>query len=173
MANEKVYGIGESKSKYEVYPKDETYNKSEVYSKSETWNKGMLYTKTECDAKYPMKQEVAPRNHAVSYTLYGAGTATNYGHVKLTTSTAPPTGDQDGIALAGSMGYTLKNYTDTMIATKAQIPAYGIVFFYGAFTPAQVAQMMGYGTWQHLGHMTVTPESGGTTTQIQVYQRIQ
>lgn len=171
MADEKVYGIGEGKSKYEVYPKDETYSKDEVYSKSETWNKGMLYVKTECDARYPLKQEVAPRNHAVTYDLYGLGTDTKYGHVKLTTSTAAPTGNQDGIALAGSMGYTLKQYTDTMVTTKAQTPLNGVVFFYGALSPAQVAQVMGYGTWQHLGHMQVTGD--GATIQIQAYRRIQ
>ena len=40
----------------------------------------------------------APTNHAVSTTTYGAGTGSNYGHVKLSDSTSSTSGASSGIA---------------------------------------------------------------------------
>lgn len=40
----------------------------------------------------------APNNHASTATTYGTGTASNYGHVKLSDSTSSTSGEGDGIA---------------------------------------------------------------------------
>jgi hypothetical protein len=149
-----TYGIDESKSRVEVFPATQVYKKTEVYNKSETYAKSEVYNKTEADGKFLTQAAGAPKNHASAANTYGLGTSANFGHVKLTTSMAPPSGDQNGIALAGSMGYTLKKYTDDAIVSYPgnKIPVYG-VFICALNVPSNRPDphnMLGYGTWQFL-----------------------
>lgn len=161
-----TYGIDESKSRVEVFPATQVYKKSEVYNKNETYAKAEVYNRTEADATFLTQVAGAPKNHASSANTYGLGTSTNYGHVKLTTSTAVPSGDQNGIALAGSMGYTLNKKIDDMAAAMPFIPFQGIVVLGAYFAPEEVAQMMGYGTWAYNGHITVSDSTGSHSAYL-------
>lgn len=164
-----TYGIDESKSRIPVYPASQVYTKTEVYNKTETYSKTEVYNKTEADEKFLTQTAGAPKNHASTANTYGLGTSSNYGHVKLTTSTAAPSGDQSGLALAGSMGYTLKKYTDDSIAayTGGQLPV-------GAFVmmATQSSPHMGYGTWTYKTWQDVPMHDGSSTTiRLYIYQR--
>ena len=178
--SEKVYGIAESKSKVEVPRKTDVYSKSECYSKSET------YSQSQTDINFLRKTDGAPKNHASTANTYGLGTLTNYGHCKLTTSLNAPSGDQNGIALAGSVGYTLKSaidsgdaesksYTDGQIAAlpDTRVPVGCAVLNAGTYTPTEFAQIMGYGTWEHLGTVDYSKSSQpGVTYSIEIYRRV-
>ena len=150
-----TYGIDDSKSRVEVFPATQVYRKTEVYNKTETYAKSEVYNKTEADGKFLTQTAGAPKNHASSANTYGLGTSANYGHVKLTTSTEAPSGDQNGLALAGSMGYTLKKYTDDKVAAVPiyRIPVKGVFICHddSVRPSAYIASWLGYGTWQHLG----------------------
>lgn len=173
-----TYGFdpNKSKSKVEVYPKADVYNKTQVYAKSETYAKSEVYNRTEADGKFLTQTAGAPKNHASSASTYGLATASNYGHVKTTTSTSAPSGSQDGIALAGSMGYTLKNYTDSKTAeAKAYtdqlvkyIPVGGVIGCISHETGASFAAMMGYGTWEYCGTLTTAQ---GLTREVSFFRR--
>ena len=170
-----TYGIDESKSRIPVYPASQVYTKTEVYNKTETYNKSEVYNKTEADEKFLTQTAGAPKNHASTASTYGLGTSSNYGHVKLTTSTAAPSGDQSGLALAGSMGYTLKKYTDDSIAAIEfpLIPVSGIYWSRDEKTESQISQLLGYGTWAYRGHVTATAGSGSVTGYtLHAYQRV-
>jgi hypothetical protein len=157
-----TYGIDKSKSRVEVFPATQVYKKSEVYNRSETYAKAEVYNRTEADGKLLTQAAGAPKNHASSSNTYGLGTSTNYGHVKLIASMAAPTGDTDGAALAGSMGYTLKKYTDDQIATRvseSQLPVGAVVFMNGTRpTNAEMTAFMGYGTWKFIFKKTFNDE---------------
>lgn len=156
-----TYGIDESKSRVEVFPATQVYKKTEVYNKSETYAKSEVYNKTEADGKFLTQAAGAPKNHASAANTYGLGTSANFGHVKLTTSTAPPSGDQNGIALAGSMGYTLKKYTDDAIAAAPhnRLPVGAVIFMNGTRpTNAEMTALMGYGTWKFIFKKTFNDE---------------
>lgn len=157
-----TYGIDDSKSRVEVFPATQVYKKSEVYNKTETYAKSEVYNKTEADEKFLAQVAGAPKNHASSSNTYGLGTASNFGHVKLTTSTAMPSGDQNGIALAGSMGYTLKKYIDDAIAaiTGGEVPVHGIVAMDN--WDWNVRTLYGYGVWEYIGSAT-------TSNNVNVY----
>lgn len=162
---ETVYGIGESKSKVQVYSTDETYNKNEAYSKDEVYNKNQTYNKLEATALFLKIQDGALKNHASANTSHGVGTSALYGHVKLTTSTDAPSGSMDGVALAGSMGYTLKQYTDTKAAELdrvAKLPVDSMVIFPTHLDVSAVASAMGYGSWIYVGAAQVTTATSGT-----------
>lgn len=166
---ETVYGIGESKSKVQVYSTDETYNKNEAYSKDEVYNKNQTYNKLEATALFLKIQDGALKNHASANTSHGVGTSTLYGHVKLTTSTDAPSGSMDGVALAGSMGYTLKQYTDTKAAEVqniAMLPVDSYVLYTRHIDVADFATLMGYGTWVYSGAVDV---SRSASEQFVVY----
>lgn len=168
MANEKVYGIGESKSAVEVPRKSDVYSKDETYSKTEVYPKTNTYSSAYLNAVFLKKEDGAPTNHASTFDEYGAGTTTKFGHVKLTTSLDAPSGNQDGIALAGSVGYALKMYIDSIAAplqaaitalqaaiTAVQIPVGGIAVLTEYYSDMSlVAQKMGYGTWLYHGSIT-------------------
>jgi hypothetical protein len=168
---ETVYGIGESKSRHEVYTTDETYSKTETYNKTETYGKAETYSKTEADTKFMTNAGGAPKSHASTANTYGLGTATNYGHVKLTTSTAVPSGDMDGIGLAGSMGYVLKKYTDDSIAALVmpRLPVGAAVLDSGYYTTQEMSARMGYGTWERKGQMEYTRD--GSVYAVYIYIR--
>jgi hypothetical protein len=164
-----TYGIDESKSRIPVYPASQVYTKTEVYNKTETYSKTEVYNKTETDGKFLTQTAGAPKNHASTANTYGLGTSSNYGHVKLTTSMNAPSGDQSGLALAGSMGYTLKKYTDDSIAayTGGQLPK-------GAFimVATQSLPYPGYGTWVYKTWQDVPMHDGSSTTiRLYIYQR--
>lgn len=167
-----TYGIDESKSRVEVFSATQVYKKTEVYNKSETYAKSEVYNRTEADGKFLTQTAGAPKNHASSANTYGLGTSANYGHVKLTTSMAAPSGDQNGIALAGSMGYTLKKYTDDRVAEipDARLPVGAFVIFRNSITETEVAQKMGYGSWTYRGGMSTSFGPSGTIT-VYIYER--
>ena len=166
-----LYGFDESKSKKPVYPASEVYNKTEVYSKTETYSKPETYSKTEADSKFMTQTAGAPKNHASTSNTYGLGTASSYGHVKLTTSTSAPSGSQDGIALAGSMGYMLKKYIDDSIAALAipQLPVGTAILASGSYTTQEMSARMGYGTWEPKGYMHYTRDA--STYSVNIYIR--
>ena len=164
-----TYGFDDSKSKKQVYRADEVYNKTEVYSKTETYNKTETYSKTEADSKFMTQTAGAPKNHASTSSQYGVGTSTNYGHVKLTTSTSAPSGSQDGIALAGSMGYMLKKYTDDAIA--AAIASQQIPVGFGVLVKNESdINKLGYGSWLNRGQVGATG-SGGIIYRVYLFTR--
>ena len=166
-----TYGIDESKSRVEVFPATQVYKKTEVYNKSETYAKAEVYNRTEADGKFLTQAAGAPKNHASSSSTYGLGTSANFGHVKLTTSTAPPSGDQNGIALAGSMGYTLKKYTDDAIAAapRDRLPVGAVVGFKESKNDSEVTLLMGYGSWSFWGAVQLNVV--GTTRYVYFYAR--
>lgn len=160
MADEKVYGIAESKSKVEVPRKTDVYSKSETYSKNECYSKSETYSQSQVNTNFLRKTDGAPKSHASSTNEYGLGTANNFGHCKLTTSLEAPSGNQDGIALAGSMGYILKQtidaaianlhaYIDTAIENASRIPINAFVFSNTKYTAEEMTERMGYGTWTY------------------------
>lgn len=165
-----TYGIDESKSRVEVFPATQVYKKTEVYNKSETYAKAEVYNRTEADGKFLTQAAGAPKNHASSSNTYGLGTSANYGHVKLTTSTAAPSGDQNGIALAGSMGYTLKKYIDDAIAALGvvQIPVGGM--YWANNGTLDIGRILGYGAWRYKGYVATTGSSYASA--IYCYERI-
>lgn len=167
-----TYGIDESKSRVEVFPATQVYKKTEVYNKSETYAKSEVYNRTEADGKFLTQAAGAPKNHASSSNTYGLGTSANYGHVKLTTSTAAPSGDQNGIALAGSMGYTLKKYTDDSIAAlgNPRIPVGCCIWTRNGVMEHTLPQLLGYGTWLYRGYVSTTGKDTGYA--IYCYERI-
>ena len=55
-------------------------------------------TKTEVQTAQSTANGKAPTNHASTATTYGAGTASNYGHVKLSDSTSSTSGTGGGVA---------------------------------------------------------------------------
>lgn len=54
------------------------------------------------DHRHPTDTSRAPTNHASTGTLYGAGNASNYGHVKLSDSTSSTSGTSGGTAATPS-----------------------------------------------------------------------
>ena len=145
---EKVYGIAESKSKVEVPRKTDVYSKSETYNKNECYSKSETYSQSQSDTNFLRKTDGAPKNHASTADTYGLGTLTNYGHCRLTTSLDAPSGNQDGIALAGSVGYTLVQMINS-VAAAARIPVGGVYWSFHADN--NVAQTLGYGVWEYCG----------------------
>ena len=184
--SEKVYGISESKSKVEVPRKSDVYSKTETYSKSETYSQSETYSRAQLDSDFLRKTDGAPKSHASAADTYGLGTLANYGHCKLTTSLTAPSGDQDGVALAGSAGYTLKtlidngdaankSYTDDQIAAipDARVPVGCAVLNPGNYTAQEFAQIMGYGTWEHLGSFDYSKYGQpGVTYTMEIYRRV-
>lgn len=62
----------------------------------------------------------APTSHAIAETIYGAGTGSNYGHVKLSDSTSSSSAASSGIAAspkAVKSAYDLANTAKTNAAT--------------------------------------------------------
>ena len=172
--SEKVYGIAESKSKVEVPRKTDVYDKSETYSKSECFSKIETYSQTQITSIFLKKSDGAPKNHASTANTYGLGTGTNFGHCKLTTSLDVPLGDQDGIALAGSVGYTLKQYIDNAVSvlqSMCQIPVGGVYWSFNL--NGNVAQTLGYGTWAYCGNVNYSAvPSGQTQATVYAYRRV-
>lgn len=124
MAHNKVYGICENKCQVEVLSKEETMSQFD---------------------------DKADNNHASTSEIYGLATTNEYGHVKLTQSTTMPTGNQDGIALAGSMGYTLSQRINDA-KTAMRIPVNGVFLStYIYQNSSRVNEILGYGTWDYLG----------------------
>lgn len=162
-----TYGIDESKSRIPIYPASQVYTKTEVYNKTEAYSKSEVYNKTEADEKFLTQTAGAPKNHASTASTYGLGTSSNYGHVKLTTSTAAPSGDQSGLALAGSMGYTLKKYTDDSIAALGQVQL-PVGFFLFVKNQSDIDRI-GYGNWTYRGYVTTTFSPTGIG--IHAYER--
>lgn len=107
-------------------------------------------------------------------------TSSQFGVTKLTTSTSEPSGDMPGVALAGTMGYTLMNAINTLetetdaavedlelnIETLKIPKSGGVGFSVSAISGAAYADQVGYGTWSLLGTLTV-----GSST-IYAYSRI-
>lgn len=160
MADEKVYGIAESKSKVEVPRKSDVYSKSETYAKSETYSKGETYSKAQADGKFLTSETGAPKNHQTSLNTYGLGTAEMFGHCMLVNTFNPPAGNQDGKALSAAAGYALKQsvdtrladlltYIDTAIENASRIPVNAFVFSNTKYTAEEMTERMGYGTWDY------------------------
>lgn len=171
--SEKVYGIAESKSKVEVPRKSDVYTKDETYPKNRVYNTGETFSAAEVNQIFLSKEDGAPRNHASVADVYGLGTTAKFGHVKLTTSLGAPSGDQDGIALAGSAGYLLKQYIDNAIATASQLPVNAFVFANVKYTAEEFTQLMGYGSWQYCFKKTFEDEeTAASYWSAYAYKRI-
>ena len=176
MADEKVYGIAESKSRVEVPRKSDTYDKSEVYTKSQTYSKAETYSKTESDILFYNHETGTPKNHQTSEPTYGLGTNLMFGHCMLVNSyDTPPTGNQDGKALSAAAGYALKQYIDAAVAqinatisqinttvaavnSKAELAKVTIgecILFSEYYSNMDTfAQKIGYGKWVYVGSIT-------------------
>lgn len=160
MANEKVFGIAESKSKVEVPRKSDVYSKSETYAKNETYSKGETYSRTQADAKFLTSATGAPKNHQTSLGTYGLGTAEMFGHCMLVNTFNPPSGNQDGKALSAAAGYALKQsfdtqladlraYIDALVESASRLPVNSFVFSNTKYTAEEMTELMGYGTWDY------------------------
>jgi hypothetical protein len=167
--SEKVYGIAESKSKVEVPRKSDVYSKEETYPKSQLYNTGETFSAEEVNERFLTKADGAPKNHATILDIYGLGTTNKFGHVKLTTSLSAPSGNQDGIAMAGSVGYQLKQYIDTE-TNICKIPVNGIMASLTLVSNDAFAQRMQYGTWTYLGK-TSYADSGSHSWDLFLYMR--
>lgn len=175
MASEKVFGIAESKSKVEVPRKTDVYSKSETYSQNEVYRKTETYSSSQCNFLFLKKTDGAPKNHASGDSTYGLGTTDNFGHCKLTSSLSAPSGDQDGIALAGAVGYQLKTYIDTQLAIlQMQIHVIPVGGVYWSFNPdGNPAQTLGYGTWEYCGNISYDAiPSGQEQSRVFAYRRV-
>lgn len=175
MADEKVYGIAESKSKVEVPRKSDVYSKDEVYAKSEAYAKSEVYNKTQADTKFLTHANGAPMNHQTSLDTYGLGTAEMFGHCMIVSTLDAPTGDQDGKALAASAGYVLKQYIDSQIAAvAAQIHLIPVGGVYWSFDfDGNPAQTLGYGVWEYCGSVNYSAiPSGQTQSAVFAYRRV-
>ena len=160
LADEKVYGIAESKSKVEVPRKSDVYSKAETYAKNETYSKGETYSRTQADAKFLTSATGAPKNHQTSLGTYGLGTAEMFGHCMLVNDFNAPSGNQDGKALSAAAGYALKQsfdtqlvnlraYIDAAVENATRIPVGAFVFFNYKYTAEEIAERMGYGAWDY------------------------
>jgi hypothetical protein len=160
MANEKVYGIAESKSKVEVPRKSDVYSKAETYAKDETYSRGETYSKAQADAKFLTSATGAPKNHQTSLGTYGLGTAEMFGHCMLVNNFNAPSGNQDGKALSAAAGYALKQsfdtqladlraYIDAAIESASRLPVSAFVFTNTKYTIEEITELMGYGTWDY------------------------
>ena len=160
MADEKVYGIAESKSKVEVPRKSDVYNKTETYAKNEVYPKSDVYSKAQADAKFLTDATGAPKNHQTSANTYGLGTAQMFGHCMLVNTFNPPTGNQDGKALSAAAGYTLKQnidsgladlraYIDAAVESASRLPVNAFVFSNTKYTAEEMTERIGYGTWEY------------------------
>ena len=155
--SEKIYGIGEdSKSKYEVPKAADVYKKSETYSKTQVYSKGETMSDTELRAFFMGKNEGSPKEHAAPTDIYGLGTTAEYGHVKLVASLDAPSGNQDGLALAASVGYLLKTYIDNAITSLQPVPVHGVVQTDTQYEAADIRTMYGYGTWTYMGVVSLS-----------------
>ena len=155
--SEKVYGIGEdSKSAYEVPKAEDVYTKSETYSKSQTYAKWETMSEQEMRAALMWKNEGAFKRHASPTDTNGLGTESEYGHVKLVRSLSAPSGDQDGLALAASVGYLLKTYIDDAIAALQPVPVHGVIQTDTQYEAAEIRTMYGYGTWAYMGVISLS-----------------
>lgn len=183
MADEKVYGIAESKSKVEVPRKTDVYSKSETYAKSEVYNKNETYSQSQTNTNFLRKTDGAPKSHASPTNEYGLGTINNFGHVKLTTSLEAPSGDQNGMALAGSMGYILKQtidaaiadlhaYIDAAVESASRLPLNAFVFTNIKYTAEEMTEHMGYGTWVYCFRAQMADvETAGSYWSVFAYKR--
>lgn len=126
MADEKVYGIAESKSKAEVYSKENA--------------DGQFAAKTDLN-------NYAIKNHATNQTTYGLGSSSQYGHVKIVDDYS---GSSSGLAFSAAAAKTLKSRVSTLEA-KAYIPVGCVGISYDTSVPYVFNLEMGYGTWEYLG----------------------
>lgn len=175
MANEKVYGIAESKSAVEVPRKSDVYSRSETYAKNETYSKAETYSRAQADTKFLTSATGAPKNHQTSLDTYGLGTAEMFGHCMLVNGFNAPTGNQDGKALSAAAGYALKQYIDTQVAAViAQIHVIPIGGVYWSFEPdSNPAQTLGYGVWEYCGNINYSAlPSGQTQHAVYAYRRV-
>lgn len=95
----------------------------------------------------------APTNHASADTTYGKGTSTNYGHVKLSSSTSSMDGVADGVAATPNAVREAYNHADSK-APKAH---------------ASTATTYGTGSSTNYGHVKLsasTNSSSGTSSGI-------
>lgn len=175
MANEKVYGIAESKSAVEVPRKSDVYSKEETYAKSEVYPKSDVYSKAQADGRFLTNATGAPKNHQSSANTYGLGTAQMFGHCMLVNTFNPPTGNQDGKALSAAAGYALKQHIDTQIAAVvAQIRVIPVGGVYWSFhADNNVAQTLGYGAWEYCGIVNYSAKpSEQTESAVYAYRRV-
>ena len=160
MANEKVYGIAESKSAVEVPRKSDVYNKTETYAKNEVYPKSDVYSKVQADGRFLTDATGAPKNHQTSLNTYGLGTTDMFGHCMLVNTFNPPTGNQDGKVLSAAAGYSLKQnvdarladlraYIDEAVQSASRLPVGTFVFSNSFYTGEEMTQRMGYGTWAY------------------------
>ena len=183
MADEKVYGIGESKSKVEVPRKSDVYSKAETYAKNETYSKAETYSRTQADAKFLTSATGAPKNHQSSLGTYGLGTAEMFGHCMLVNTFNPPSGNQDGKALSAAAGYALKQsfdtqlanlraYIDAAIESASRLPLNAFVFTNIKYTAEEMTEHMGYGTWVYCFRTQMADvETAGSYWSVYAYKR--
>jgi hypothetical protein len=184
MADEKVYGIAESKSKIEVPRKSDVYNKSETYAKNEVYPKSDVYSKSQSDSKFLTDVTGARKNHQSTLGTYGLGTAEMFGHCMLVNTFNPPTGNQDGKALSAAAGYALKQNIDTQVAdliayintaieNASRIPVNSFIFSNTKYTSVEMTERMGYGTWDYcFKTQFLDMETAGSYWSAYAYKRI-
>ena len=100
-----------------------------------------------------INENKAPTNHASAGTTYGKGTSTNYGHVKLSSSTSSTDGVADGVAATPNAVREAYNHADSK-APKAH---------------ASTATTYGTGSSTNYGHVKLsasTNSSSGTSSGI-------
>lgn len=183
MANEKVYGIAESKSAVEVPRKSDVYSKAETYAKVEVYPKGDVYNKTQADGRFLTNETGAPKNHQSSLGTYGLGTAEMFGHCMLVNTFNPPAGNQDGKALSAAAGYALKQsidagltdlraYIDAAVESASRLPLNAFVFTNIKYTAEEMTEHMGYGTWAYCFRTQMADvETAGSYWSVFAYKR--
>lgn len=100
-----------------------------------------------------INENKAPTNHASADTTYGKGTSTNYGHVKLSSSTSSTDGVADGVAATPNAVKEAYNHADSK-APKSH---------------ASTATTYGTGSSTNYGHVKLsasTNSSSGTSSGV-------
>lgn len=100
----------------------------------------------------------APTSHAAADTTYGAGTGSNYGHVKLSAATNSSSGEADSIAATPSavkaVADDLSSYkTSNATALSGKAPT----------SHASSATTYGKGDASNYGHVKLSSETGNTS----------
>lgn len=150
-STDKTYGAG-SEAKWGHVRLTDQFNDSETkaadgYAAS-PWAVYQIY-----DYANSINENKAPMDHASADTTYGKGTSTNYGHVKLSSSTSSTDGVADGVAATPNAVREAYNCADSK-APRAH---------------ASTATTYGTGSSTNYGHVKLsasTNSSSGTSSGI-------
>lgn len=110
-ASATTYGAGTAANYGHVKLSDSTSSTSAAASG------GTAATPAAVKAAYDLASGKAPTSHASTATTYGAGTSSNYGHVKLSASTSSTSGTSGGVAATPSAVKTAYDLANKAVTT--------------------------------------------------------